>query len=338
MRSFRLMKWQALFLVLFVIGLKGFAQYTLIPDNEFEIRLISQGIDTEGTLDGQVLTDDIDHIIFLSVTTPFPETDPLINDLTGIEDFISLEDLRFASNNITSVDLSNIVNLRALNCKFNNLKSLDLSNNLLLETLDVANCFPGTCDMENTFNTLDLSNNINLELFFLYFNNHLEELDMSNNVLIRNVGISFNGLLNSLNLKNGNNLNLGNLSVLENPLLGCIDVDDPVAATEGVLPPYDDWDVEPGVIFSKDCILGMEEAVLFNQINLTPNPTNDYFNIEAPSGIILGLIEVYDVAGRKVVATPFENAPISISGIGTGVYFVRINSSLGTITKRIIKE
>jgi len=325
-------------ILLFFATHHGFAQYTQIPDTEFEIRLISQGIDTEGTLDGQVLTDDIDHITFLSVTTPFPETDPLINDLTGIEDFISLEDLRFASNNITSVDLNNIVNLRVLNCKFNNLVSLDLSNNVLLENLDATNCFEGTCDQENTISNLDLSNNVLLKTIFLNNYNILSELDLSNNPDLISVGVSRNTILNSLNLKNGNNLNLDIVQILDNPQLECITVDDPVAATEGVLPPYDDWDVEPGIIFSKDCILGIEEVVLFNQINLIPNPASDYFKIEAPSGIILGLIEVYDVASRKVIATPFENVPISFSGIRAGVYFVRINSSLGTITKRIIKE
>ena len=68
------------------------AQYTLIPDSEFEQRLITQGIDTEGILDGQVLTDDIDHITALYIESD-PPVFPYIYDLTGIEDFVSLEDL-----------------------------------------------------------------------------------------------------------------------------------------------------------------------------------------------------------------------------------------------------
>ena len=83
------------------------AQYTLIPDPEFEQRLITQGIDTEGTLDGQVLTDDIDHITLL-VLDGNPPVTPYIYDLTGIEDFISLEDLRFSNNKVEQVDLSNL--------------------------------------------------------------------------------------------------------------------------------------------------------------------------------------------------------------------------------------
>ena len=129
------------------------------------MRLVDQGIDTEGTIDGQVLTDDIDHIITLDL---FDITGGPIADLTGIEDFTSLEGLYFAEEQVEEVDLSNNLNLKYLNCKSNNLIGLDLTNNTLLETLDAANCFPGTCTQENIFTTLDLSNNSLLEFpFFL---------------------------------------------------------------------------------------------------------------------------------------------------------------------------
>jgi len=317
---------------------QGIAQYTLIPDAEFELRLIAQGIDTEGVFDGQVLTDDIDHIMILDLDTPFPEVDPLINDLTGIQDFSSLEDLYISGNNLTTIDLSNNLNLKLLVCKQNNLSQLDLSANVLLEVLDAANCFTGTCNFENTFTFLNLSSNVMLNFIFLSNNNTLKELDLSNNGMLLTAGISRNTALNSLNLKNGNNLILDNLTVLENPMLGCIDVDDPVAATEGILPPYNNWDVEPGVIFSKDCTLGIEDVTLLNQISLHPNPTRDYFKIDLPFDVALGLIEIYDVAGRKVVETGFEDTAIDVSELRTGIYFVRINSELGTVTKRLIKE
>ena len=53
-----------------------FSQYTLIPDVEFESRLIEQGIDTEGN-HGTVKywTDDIDHILNLYIVTEFPDTE-----------------------------------------------------------------------------------------------------------------------------------------------------------------------------------------------------------------------------------------------------------------------
>jgi len=323
-------------ILLFFATHHGLAQYTQIPDAEFEARLIAQGIDTEGTLDGQVLTDDIDHILILDVSTPFPPT--YIQDLTGIEDFTNLEFLNFASNEITTVDLSNNVNLKTLVAKFNNLTTLDISSNLALEVLDITNCFPGTCDQENTISELDLSTNIELRSVFLNFYNQLSSLDLSNNGELESVTVSRNTILNSLNIKNGNNTNITLLNVIDNPLLECITVDDPVAATEGVLPPYDDWVVEPGVIFSKECILGLDDIFRNLSIHLVPNPTQNQFLIESSGELSLDFAIIYDIAGRVVFSEIVKDASMDISTLKSGVYFVALYTSQGTITKRIIKE
>ena len=330
------MRWLSLLFILTFYSGQGFAQYTQIPDAEFEARLIAQGIDTEGILDGQVLTDDIDHILILDVSTPFPP--PYIQDLTGIEDFTNLEFLNFASNEITTVDLSNNVNLKTLVAKFNNLTTLDISSNLALEVLDITNCFPGTCDQENTISELDLSTNIELKSIFLNFYNQLSSLDLSNNGELESVTVSRNTILNSLNIKNGNNTNITLLNVIDNTLLECITVDDPVAATEGVLPPYDDWDVEPGVIFSKECILGLDDVFSSLTVNLVPNPTQNYVQIESSKELTFNFAIIYDLAGREVLSEIVKNASIDISVLTSGVYFVKLHASQGTITKRIIKE
>ena len=49
--------------------LPAHAQYTSIPDANFEQFLIDQGIDSEATLDGQVLTNDIALVAALDVST-----------------------------------------------------------------------------------------------------------------------------------------------------------------------------------------------------------------------------------------------------------------------------
>jgi hypothetical protein len=90
--------------------LSSYGQYTQVPDNVFEQHLIDQGIDTEGILDGQVLTDDIANVITLNVS-PESQEFPLIQDLTGIEDFTDLEFFVFSSNAVEEVDLSQNFNL-----------------------------------------------------------------------------------------------------------------------------------------------------------------------------------------------------------------------------------
>ena len=77
----------------------GFAQSTLIPDRNFEIALINLGIDN-GAIDGKVLTANISGINSLEIR--FTN----ISDLTGIEDFTSLETLVCNNNNLQNLDFS----------------------------------------------------------------------------------------------------------------------------------------------------------------------------------------------------------------------------------------
>ncbi len=310
------------------------AQYTLIPDAEFEQKLITQNIDTEGILDGQVLTDDIDHITLL-VLDGNPPVTPYIYDLTGIEDFISLEDLRFSNNKVEQVDLSNLSNLKKLLCKFNALTSLDVSNNLLLENIDIDNCPPGICDQENTLTEIDVSNNVNLKSF-LSVHNYFFELDFSNNIQLESLSASFNENLISLNIKNGNNLILNHFSANENPNLTCIEVDDPVAATNGDIPPYDNWNVQEGAVFSEDCTLGVNDNSLA-AISIYPNPVSNilYINNE---GINIMIIEIYDVLGKNVWVTTESTTQIDISNLDNGLYLVNIQTDQGVLVKKVMKE
>lgn len=335
LKIFRKMKKNILLILLGFCVNSLSAQYTLIPDAEFEQKLITQGIDTEGTLDGQVLTDDIDHITLL-VLDGNPPVTPYIYDLTGIEDFISLEDLRFSNNKVEQVDLSNLSNLKILLCKFNALTSLDLSNNLLLESINIDNCPPGICDQENTLTEIDLSNNVNLNNF-LSVNNYFFELDFSNNPLLKSLTSSYNNNLTSLTVKNGSNLNLNIFNALENPNLTCITVDDPVAATNGSTPPYDNWNIQEGVIFSEDCALSVND---YSQavINIYPNPAKERVYIENAENIEIEKITIYDILGKIVLTEKNSFNKLNLSDLNSGILFIKIETKTGTITKKIIKE
>ena len=56
------MKTQFITLIILVIGLTAHSQTTAIPDPFFEQALIDLGIDSEGEVNGQVLTSDIENI------------------------------------------------------------------------------------------------------------------------------------------------------------------------------------------------------------------------------------------------------------------------------------
>ena len=59
------------------------AQNTLIPDKNFEQSLIELGIDTDGIINGQVLTSDVSGITKLDLWWKH------ISDFPGLEDFVS---------------------------------------------------------------------------------------------------------------------------------------------------------------------------------------------------------------------------------------------------------
>ena len=111
------MKKLLLILCLFLFYTAYAQQYTLIPDANFEAKLISLGIDTDGA-NGKVLTTSISNITKLDVSKSS------IANLTGIQDFVALETLFCGENQLTSLDVSKNTALTFLNCWDNGLTSL----------------------------------------------------------------------------------------------------------------------------------------------------------------------------------------------------------------------
>ncbi|MCP2027130.1 gliding motility-associated-like protein [Flavobacterium sp. HSC-32F16] len=194
-------------LFLFLIGFFGYAQYTSIPDRNFEQALIDLGIDS-GVIDGKVATAQIRNIIQLEI--PSRE----ISDLTGIEGFAKLEHLNIGAinddpvkrNKIATLNLSNNLFLNTLNCGFNDLVHLDLSNNIYLKIVLIN---------DNKFSSIDISKNTALTMFYAR-NNKLRTIDLSKNISLESLFIDKNSLLN---LDVSNNLLLSLLYCAENELV-----------------------------------------------------------------------------------------------------------------------
>jgi len=173
------MKELVFYVLTLFISCYTFAQYTAIPDINFEQALIDQGIDSENTLDGQILTNDINTITTLDVAYYYS-----ITDLTGIQDFTALE---------------------YLNCEHNELTVLDISNNLLLEELYCGNSWIDVGPF-NMMTELDVSNSINLRTLGCFGLFYLEALDVSQNLILENLycgftQITYIDLAQNINLK-----------------------------------------------------------------------------------------------------------------------------------------
>jgi Leucine-rich repeat (LRR) protein len=178
-------------------------QYTLIPDINFEKKLIDSNIDS-GIADGQVLTSNISGLTYLDLY------DSSISDLTGIEDFASLTNLDCRKNKLTSINLSKNIKLTDINIGENQLTDLNVEKNILLTSLDCQ---------KNKLTNLDVSINTKLTLLNV-MHNQISTLDLTNNLVLKKFDASSNKLA-SLNIDK--NIELTNFDCANN-LLTSIDV------------------------------------------------------------------------------------------------------------------
>ncbi len=237
------MKNKKLLLLLVTIFATTFAtaQTTTIPDSNFEQELVDQGIDSDGAINGQVLTADIESVETLVLTGTFKPNAEKISDLTGIEDFAALRTLLCAGNFLTQLDVSNNLNLEDLQCQLNNITSLDVSNNLNLDLLYCNN---------NQLTQLDVSNNPMLSVLRCQ-SNQITTLDVTNlgDSLIE-LRCNSNDLRLSLDLSQ--NGNLITFSSTTNPDLLCIQVANANDANMG-LGIYSSWSKPATADYSEDC-------------------------------------------------------------------------------------
>ena len=282
-----------------------------------------------------------------------------ITDLTGIEAFTNLSDFSAANNMLTSVDLSqniNLVEIRLSNNQltsidvssltnliylqlFNNpLTSLDVSNNLYLETLILNNALLTSIDVTNNPFLRQLEVSINqlisvnitglvlLEELYL-FNNQITSIDLSTNPQLNFVRLDSNNLT-SFNMANGNNGNINTFFADLNPNLSCINIDQGFTPGSG-------WFKDVTAIYSDNCSsLSVTDFDITN-FKVYPNPVQNQLHIQTESKP--KNYTVFSVLGKEIITGKF-NASLNVSQLKAGIYFIKINSENGSVTKRFIKQ
>lgn len=313
-----------------------YAQITLIPDPIFEQALIDLGIDSDGMVNGQVWTSDVETIITLDISEKF------IQDLTGIEGFAALEELNASANSLTSLSLN----------ENNNLKKLVLDNNLELLTLDVTNnnlLEYLYCSL-SLLSDLDVSHNLLLKELSLGASlpsdtNIIETLDLSHNPALEKLHLINMASLTAINLKSGNNQILVDVLIHCSLDFGepcepipCMEVDDLLAAQTNQYP-YSEWDVT--VNYSEDCSLGVSTQNK-NIYSIYPNPVKNKLIISTKQETGKLTIQIINLEG-KVLSTQdldFEQKEfIDVSDLSKGLYFLNIEAENGKVeTNKFIKE
>jgi len=409
---------RTLIIVLYIanIGLVK-AQYTAIPDNCFEQHLIDLGIDSEGVLDGQVLTSDINTITELTMNgTDINNNDYgcYIDNLQGIADFIALETLNINTNGVQHIDVSSLPNLKNLYCdnnytqilalppsieivyaRFNrysqnvdlsqtiNLKEIHLDGFYLsdmthITTINTNNC-PNLIELTADFNditNLDTSNNFLLENLsiinrlnqvftsFTHNNPNLKHLAIAgaltsfncdemtnleqvqllenkftnlsfvNNINLIDVRIGGSSLLEKIDIRNNHNDIINLFSTGDNPNLTCIYVDNTQYSQVN-------WtnvnDLNYTFVETEaECnTLSIEEENASNNfIKIYPNPTNDILHI---LNSIDNTVEIYNLLGKMILKKELSDNKMSLKFLKKGIYFLKIKTYNGFITRKIVK-
>ncbi len=265
-----------------------------------------------------------------------------VNDLTSLDvsQNTALESLMCFDNQLTNLDVSLNTALVVLNCKNNDLTSLNVSQNSSLELLVCFDNNLGTIDVsQNTALTLlscggtgltalDVSANINLTTLNCQ-QNELTQMDLSNHTALNALRIWDNDLL-SLNIANGNNSSFTVFEASLNPNLTCIEVDDSTYSAQN-------WTIiDAQSSFSENCSgtgIGINE-IDHAQVKLYPNPTLSNLFIESEEAVSTFMI--LDVTGKQVLEG--TQTPINVSDLKSGVYFIKLYTQKGMVTKRFIKE
>lgn len=86
-------------------------------------------------------------------------------------------------------------------------------------------------------------------------------------------------------------------------------------------------------------LVGIEEY-LSNSIILFPNPAKEVVNVQYTIQNLTGNLHLFDVYGRLLQIVPItsETTSINVSGLADGIYFVRVITDQGVITKSFVKQ
>ncbi|RUA10734.1 MAG: peptidase M1 [Flavobacteriia bacterium] len=85
-------------------------------------------------------------------------------------------------------------------------------------------------------------------------------------------------------------------------------------------------------------VLGVDSVTLKNEITLYPNPAKNVLNIKNTSTATVNRITFYDLVGKKEFQIDYPPSKIGIYKMPVGVHMIKVETSLGTFFKTIIKK
>lgn len=276
-----------------------YAQYTQIPDPGFEYVLIDLGIDSEGVLDGRILTNDILYLEELDMSNANLPYNHSTYNLIGLENFMSLKDLH-------------VYNLYLY------FEELNLS---ILPNLEKFTLTSGNDHIDSELIHVLLTNNPNLK-----------EINVSSDLLIESIDLRASDLeidYIKIDFTPGSFPDRPTSYSRQGKL--CVKVTDPLAATNktGV---YTNWiDYDSVYYTTEDCSLSVEDYEL-SVFKVYPNPSQDFFQVETSQDITS--LSLYDISGKEVKVYNQMQDAYDISDLSPGVYMLKIKLETGELMKK----
>ncbi|MBR8536688.1 T9SS type A sorting domain-containing protein [Carboxylicivirga sediminis] len=95
------------------------------------------------------------------------------------------------------------------------------------------------------------------------------------------------------------------------------------------------------VVTDGECLANsIDEQVLYDGLQIYPNPASSVLNIKVDVNIKLNFISVVDIDGQKLITIPMDNIEseysLDISRLAGGIYFLNVNSDKANISKRFV--
>jgi len=194
-----------LFLLLFICSLFSFGQIVNIPDANFKARLLEASpsntiakdlngnyfkIDANGN--GKIEVSEAEKVSELFVGNSS------ISSLEGILSFKNLKYFDCSYNQLTSLNVEELVNLERLECIYNKLVSLNVQNCQNIQKIDFLVADISKNDSNGGIKKINISNNPNLKEFsllkefgtVLYYPCQIEEFYANNCPLLERVNLS----------------------------------------------------------------------------------------------------------------------------------------------------
>jgi hypothetical protein len=312
-------------------SINAFCQLTYVPDDAFELYIETyiSGANNGNVNDNYVNSIGIQNATILSLHSALVPSG-IINDFTGIQDFVLLNTMAIQYMNMTNIDLSllNVISSSGLSLQLS-LQSNNLVENLILPQggsikLNVTNCL-------SLSNIVFHSNNIiaggnigscpsltNFDVSMVSF------VKLSSQIWLNN-----NSSLQCVNLKNGYCSNWSSVGITGNPLVTCVEVDNPSYCNiaSGTTWNWEGPALDPSNIYSTNCgcVAGIDEKII-DEISISPNPTSSEVKITLTQNQLGKTFKLYDNIGREKMTGVFNSTQytLHLESFEAGIYLLKI--------------